>query len=63
VEDYLAFCKQLGQEPDKPFTGRLMLRLSPDLHRRIYIAARQAGKSLNAWIAESLDKKTTADAH
>jgi predicted HicB family RNase H-like nuclease len=63
VEDYLAFCKQLGQEPDKPFTGRLMLRLSPDLHRRIYIAARQAGKSLNAWIAENLDKKTTADAH
>ena len=63
VEDYLAFCKQLGQEPDKPFTGRLMLRLSPDLHRRIYIAARQAGKSLNAWIAENLDKKITADAH
>ncbi|MHB1351423.1 MAG: type II toxin-antitoxin system HicB family antitoxin [Desulfobulbaceae bacterium] len=63
VEDYLAFCKQLGQEPDKPFTGRLMLRLSPDLHRRIYIAARQAGKSLNARIAENLDKKTTADAH
>jgi predicted HicB family RNase H-like nuclease len=63
VEDYLTFCKQLGQEPEKPFTGRLMLRLSPDLHRRIYIAARQAGKSLNAWIAENLDKKTTADVH
>jgi ribosomal protein L18E len=57
VEDYLAFCTQLGQEPDKPFTGRLMLRLSPDLHRRVYIAARQAEKSLNAWIAENLDKK------
>ena len=56
VEDYLAFCAQLGQEPEKPFTGKLMLRLPPDLHRRAYIAARQAGKSLNAWIAESLDK-------
>ena len=62
VEDYLAFCKQLGQEPDKPFTGRLMLRLPPDLHRRAYIAARQTGKSLNAWIADSLDKNT-APAH
>ncbi|OGQ99465.1 MAG: hypothetical protein A2521_00720 [Deltaproteobacteria bacterium RIFOXYD12_FULL_57_12] len=62
MEDYLAFCKQLGHEPEKPFTGRLMLRLSPDLHRRAYIAARQAWKSLNAWIADSLDK-TTAHAH
>ena len=58
VEDYLAFCQQLGQEPDKPFTGKFMLRLPPDLHRRAYIAARQAGKSLNAWIADSLDKTT-----
>lgn len=62
VEDYLEFCKQLGHEPEKPFTGKFMLRLPPDLHRRAYIAARQAGKSLNAWIADSLDKNT-ANAH
>ena len=62
VEDYLSFCAQLGHEPEKPFTGKLMLRLTPDLHRRAYIAARQAGKSLNAWIADNLDK-TTAHAH
>lgn len=56
VEDYLAFCAQLGHEPEKPFTGKLMLCLPPDLHRRAYTAARQAGKSLNAWIADSIDK-------
>jgi predicted HicB family RNase H-like nuclease len=62
VEDYLDFCSQLGQVPEKPFTGKFMLRISPDLHRRVYIAAKQAGKSLNAWIAEHL-AETSAHAH
>lgn len=56
VDDYLDFCAQLGQAPDKPFTGRFMLRLPPDLHRQAYIAARQAGKSLNSWIGECIGK-------
>jgi predicted HicB family RNase H-like nuclease len=56
------FCAQLGQVPKKPFTGKFVLRLSPDLHRRVYIAARAAGKSLNAWVADHLDE-TTAHAH
>ena len=54
VEDYLDFCAQLGHAPEKPFTGKLMLRIPPDLHRRAYISAKQAGKSLNNWIADSL---------
>lgn len=54
VEDYLDFCAQLEQSPEKPFTGKFMLRISPDLHRKVYIAAKQAGKSLNTWIAEHL---------
>ena len=62
VDDYLDFCAQLGQAPEKPFTGKFVLRLSPDLHRRIYIAARAAGKTLNAWVAVRLDE-TTAHAH
>lgn len=60
VDDYLDFCAQLGQPPEKPFTGKFMLRLSPDLHRRAYIAARVAGKSLNAWVADRLDETTAA---
>jgi len=35
VDDYLAFCAKRGEEPEKPFTGKLMLRLSPDLHRMV----------------------------
>ena len=43
VDDYLVFCAKRGEEPEKPFTGKLMLRLPPDLHRRVYVAAKQAG--------------------
>jgi len=60
VEDYLDFCAQLGQAPEKPFTGKLMLRLSPDLHRKAYISAQQAGKSLNAWIADCIGETSHA---
>jgi predicted HicB family RNase H-like nuclease len=54
VDDYLAFCAKRGEQPERPFTGKLMLRLSPDLHRKVYMAARQAGTSLNAWITGAL---------
>ena len=54
VEDYLAFCQERGETPDKPFSGRLMLRLPPELHREIYVRAQREGKSLNQWIADQL---------
>ena len=54
VDDYLAFCQERGEEPDKPFSGRLMLRLPPSLHRSVYVRAQREGKSLNQWIAETL---------
>lgn len=54
VEDYLEFCRQRGEEPEKPFSGRVLLRLDPALHREISLRARQQGESLNRWIAETL---------
>ena len=54
VDDYLEFCQLRGEEPDKPFSGRLMLRVPPTLHRRVYAQAKKAGKSLNQWIVEKL---------
>lgn len=56
VDDYLEFCKQRGEEPDKPFSGRLMLRLPPHLHRKAYVSAKREGKSLNQWIEEKLKR-------
>jgi|GEM_PF-61795 len=57
VDVYLQFCKEIGQEPDKPFSGKFVVRLSPETHRRAYLAARRAGKSLNAWVSDVLDEK------
>ena len=56
VDDYLAFCEERGEEPDRPFSGRLMVRLPPELHREVYLRARQEGQSLNQWIANKLAK-------
>lgn len=54
VDDYLEFCAERGEEPDRPFSGRLMVQLPSELHRRLYVEARAAGKSLNQLIAERL---------
>jgi predicted HicB family RNase H-like nuclease len=54
VDDYLEYCEQRGETPDRPFTGRLMLRMPPELHRTVYARARQEGKSLNQFIADRL---------
>lgn len=54
VEDYLAFCAERGEEPEKPFSGKLNLRLTPELHQKVAVAAKQHGKSLNKWLVETI---------
>lgn len=54
VDDYLAFCKERGEEPDKPFSGQFVTRIPPELHRQVNMAASLTGKSLNAWVADQL---------
>jgi predicted HicB family RNase H-like nuclease len=54
VEDYLAFCAERGEEPDKPFSGRFTVRLSPEQHRKIILAAEKAGKDIEVWVEEAL---------
>ncbi len=56
VDDYLDFCQQRGEDPDKPFTGRLMLRLPTEVHRSVYVRAKREGKSLNEYITEKLSQ-------
>jgi len=55
VEDYLAFCTENGEEPDKPFSGKLNVRLSPELHREAVIAAKKSGESLNSFIVHAIE--------
>lgn len=54
VDDYLAFCLSRGEEPDRPFSGQFVTRVSPELHRQVSVAAMTSGKSLNGWVTEQL---------
>lgn len=56
VDDYLEFCQEMGEKPNKPFSGKLPFRTTPEIHRQVYIAARKAGKSINAWMDEKLSQ-------
>ena len=58
VDDYLKDCAEQGKSPEKPVSGKFMLRVSPELHSAALIAAQSAGKSLNQWAAEVLQKAT-----
>jgi predicted HicB family RNase H-like nuclease len=49
----LEFCAELGEAPDKPFSGKLPFRTSPEHHRLIFLAATKAGKGIT-WMDEVL---------
>jgi predicted HicB family RNase H-like nuclease len=57
VEDYLDFCKERGEDPEKPFSGSFVLRLSPETHQQAYIRAKQLGVSLNEWVKRTIEKE------
>ena len=54
VEDYIEFCEERGETPEKPFSGKFNVRLDPVLHREAFVAAKQAGISLNSWIIDAI---------
>jgi predicted HicB family RNase H-like nuclease len=56
VDDYLETCEKIGRPPQKPYSGKLMLRVPPELHAKVSIAARASGKSLNQWAVDALDR-------
>lgn len=56
IDEYLNACEEDGIEPKKPFSGKLNLRLGPDLHQRVARSAAESGLSLNSWITQALEK-------
>ena len=54
VDDYLAHCRQTGKIPNKPYSGKFTLRISPEVHARLAAQARAMGKSLNQYAADIL---------
>lgn len=56
IDDYLDFCASRGEEPEKPYSGKFVVRVDPELHKTISIEAKKNGKSLNAWVSDNLSK-------
>jgi predicted HicB family RNase H-like nuclease len=56
VDDYLEFCAQRGESPEKTYSGRFVVRVEPELHKKVTLEARKSGKSLNVWINDALSK-------
>lgn len=58
VDEYMKFCIERGREPEKPYSGRIALRIPSELHGRASVAARTEGKSLNAWLTAAVERAT-----
>ncbi len=56
VDDYLETCAKLGKEPQKSYSGKLMLRIPPATHAAVATAAETSGKSINQLVSEILDQ-------
>lgn len=54
VEDYLKTCAKIGRPAQKPASGRLMLRVPPEVHSAALVAAQVSGQSLNQWATQAL---------
>jgi predicted HicB family RNase H-like nuclease len=54
VDDYLATCTKLGRAPQKPYSGKLMLRVPPEVHARAAMMAQAHGVSINQWASDVL---------
>ncbi len=56
IDDYLAWCKERGEKPEKTYSGNIRLRMNPDLHAYLALEAAREGMSLNDLINEKLKR-------
>ena len=54
IDDYIKWCKSEGVEPEKPYSGKFNLRLSPELHKRIAITAKKMNVSINSFVEKAI---------
>ena len=60
VDDYLARCEELGQEPERAYSGKYLVRMDPELHREVALAAEREGRSTNAYVVSCLEARVRA---
>lgn len=58
VDFYLTWCTERGKTPEKPFSGKVLVRTTPDIHSRAAIAAARIGLSLNKYIEKAIEDET-----
>lgn len=56
IDDYLDFCRERGEEPERPFSGQFIVRTEPELHRALVSEARRSGISLNKLVTSTLQR-------
>jgi predicted HicB family RNase H-like nuclease len=54
IDEYIEFCKELGRPAEKPMSGKILLRISPEEHERAFCKAKSNGLSVNTWIKRVL---------
>lgn len=54
IDDYISWCEQDGVSPEKPYSGKFNLRLSPELHREVAITAKKLKISINSFVEKAL---------
>jgi len=57
IEVYLSFCAERGREPNKPFSGELLVHLTPEQHRKIFTAAQRTGENFDTWVIHALENE------
>jgi predicted HicB family RNase H-like nuclease len=55
VDHYLEVCGKRGEEPGRPFTGQLRVRMDSKLHQRAAVRAATSGVSLNTLVVQALE--------
>jgi predicted HicB family RNase H-like nuclease len=63
VDDYIETCEKLGKTPQKTASGKLMLRVPPEVHTAALTAAEAAGTSLNQWATHVLGEAAGLHRH
>ena len=56
METYFESSREDGEEPEKPFSGKFVLRIDPAVHRAITRAADREGLSINKWAERALQR-------
>ncbi|MCD6589413.1 MAG: type II toxin-antitoxin system HicB family antitoxin [Candidatus Fermentibacteraceae bacterium] len=55
IDDYLEFCAERGDSPEKPYSGKFLVRIEPELHKAVVLRSMMMHKSLNAWVRDTLE--------